>query len=83
MPCETRKLPGGQTAIVCGPRRRPKKCGWCAKPSTKLCDFLLPKGYVPGGGIPTCDKPMCDDHADHRGPNLDYCPAHAAKAVAR
>ncbi len=65
MPCERIG-----NAIVCsrGQRRAPK-CRFCSEPSTKLCDGRAADGHG------TCDKPICDKHAQHVGPNVDYCPA--------
>lgn len=39
---------------------------------------------VPGRGGRTrrCDAPICDDHARAVGPDLDHCPACAARAAA-
>jgi hypothetical protein len=59
----------GVTAIVCGPRPRRKKCCVCSKPSTVLCDWKI-------GGGKTCDRPICEDHAEHVGDDKDLCPEH-------
>ena len=48
-----------------------KRCKWCDKERTKLCDF--PKGRK------TCDAPMCDLHAKKVGKDTDYCPNHAGQ----
>ena len=80
MPCRTIPLPGGGTAIVCGPRvRRPlRRCVVCNVPDTlatmKLCDGPR-NGGKPGQ---TCDAPVCVEHALHIEPDTDYCPAHAS-----
>src|SRR5215475_3517055 len=85
MSCRTIPLPGGATAIVCGPRvRRPiRRCIVCNGPDTrctmKLCDGLL-DGGKPGQ---TCDAPVCVEHAVHVKPDTDYCPQHAHLAQQR
>ncbi len=53
MICRTVKIPGGITAIVCGSRPRPKRCG-CGARADLLCDWKLGNGK-------TCDKPICRD----------------------
>mgnify|MGYP001576472413 FL=1 len=74
MPHEGRPLKDAEGAVVgfaCGPGARTRQpCRWCGKPSTKLCDWPLPKG--------TCDAPMCDGHATAIGWNKDHCPEHVA-----
>lgn len=73
MTCHRVDLPGIGVAIVCGPRRRERKCR-CGAPATKLCDW--PK--LSGNG--TCDRAVCDACAVNVGPDRDYCPAHAKMA---
>ena len=69
MVCEiTRDKSGTVTKISCS--RGPKRCRWCGKLSTKLCDFLLTNGR-------TCYQAMCDDHAQNRGVQIDFCPNHS------
>ncbi len=46
-----------------------KRCKWCDKARTKLCDFPKVKK--------TCDEAMCDLHAKKVGKDIDYCPEHA------
>jgi len=60
--------------IVCirGRREKPRHC-WvrhCDDPVTKLCDW-------PMDGKKTCDRNICDGHADEVGPDRHYCPAHS------
>ena len=70
MTCDIRKTADGQfAAVICSKGNRAPKCRWCAKTSTKLCDYPLSRSH-------TCDAPMCDDHAKHQGPNVDTCPDH-------
>jgi len=72
MPCEVIKIPGGATAIVCsrGSRPRPVPCHYCGKPTTILCDFTGPIAKK------TCDRPICENHRDKVGPDLDHCRLH-------
>lgn len=74
MACRDIQLPGGGTAIVCGPRTRTKTCVVCGRrQSSKLCDFPL-RGAKAGK---TCDRPLCERCAVHSEPDTDYCPTHA------
>lgn len=76
MPCEWIKLPGGGVAHVRYAKPPLKKCQWCQRLSTKLCDFVVsPPEQVTHRR--TCDARMCEDHAKSVGANLDYCPDHA------
>jgi hypothetical protein len=72
--CRGVKLPGGGSAIVCGPRGRTQKCAYCAKSSVALCDAVV--GKTLGGADITCDRPLCKDHARHVEPDEDFCPNH-------
>lgn len=74
--CNTVKLPGGGTAIVCGPRAPTKRCAHCGARSWKLCDG--PAAAGPPGA--TCDRPLCDTCAQHVAPNLDFCRDHRLPA---
>jgi hypothetical protein len=73
MACEHITDKHGTTFICCGSRRRPPKCKFCSKPSTKLCDFPI-HGSKKGK---TCDAPICDDHATSVGEDRDFCPPHS------
>jgi hypothetical protein len=80
MPCSIVNLPGGGVAIVKHAAGRTKKCRFCEKSSTKLCDFVT--GKTLGGANITCDAPICDRHAtpiktSPDADQLDYCPRHA------
>ena len=69
MPCIP--IPGG---IACTrERRRTCSVAGCGNAATLLCDFPL---VGPKAGR-TCDRALCRAHAEHAGPNTDYCPAHA------
>ena len=58
---------GNAVGIICGPRIR--GCIVCGKPSTKACDY--PRKPKPSRAL--CNARMCDDHAVHVGPDLDWC----------
>ncbi len=58
----------GVTAIVCGPKPRRKRCS-CGKPGEYLCDWKI-------GGGKTCDKPICDEHAEEVAEDKHLCPEH-------
>lgn len=77
MPCTHVTLPGGQRAIVCGPRRRPKLCA-CGQPATLLCDWK-----VPAKKSGTCDRPICEACTHSPAPDKDLCTDHAAQWKAR
>lgn len=63
--------------IVCT-RRKPKPCKYCSKPAPFECDFPMKAiGVVyPDGKERLCDAPICEEHAEHVGANLDYCKVH-------
>lgn len=77
MKCETVKLPGGVTAIVCSRGSRSSKptiCQFCQeRPATKLCDQIINSE----GKKRTCDAGICDKCAASGGQGIDYCPNHA------
>jgi hypothetical protein len=73
--CEHVRLPGGGTAIVCGPRRSHDRCR-CGRIATLACDWKMPKGTtVRKTG--TCDKPLCERCTVSPAPDKDLCPTHA------
>jgi hypothetical protein len=47
-------------------------CRECFDVADSLCDF-------PVGNGKTCDRPLCEHCASEVGPDLHYCPAHAAE----
>jgi hypothetical protein len=67
-------LPGGIRAHVkmARPPRRSCSAEGCTRWATKLCDFAV-------GPKRTCSKPICDQHAQSVGPDLDHCPVHAGR----
>jgi hypothetical protein len=70
--CERIAVPGG-FAILCGVRRRRKRCiGW-ADPGTacqKWAEFECD----------ACDAPLCRRCRIHVPPDKDFCRAHRAEA---
>jgi len=68
MACEHLTLPGGFHVIACG-RRRHKPCHACARPAGFQCDWKLPGGK-------TCDRWICNDHAQEVAPDKHLCPEH-------
>lgn len=74
--CDYVDLPGGGKAIVRFSGKRPPKCGWCARTSSKLCDAIVsPPEQVTHKR--TCDAPICDQCTTSAGRNRDLCPMHA------
>jgi hypothetical protein len=72
MGCNTIRMPGGGTGIICTGRTRAKPCQWCGSRSSLLCDFPV----VRNGKASTCNAPMCGSCGRPVGENLDYCPPH-------
>ena len=76
MSCEVVRW-GDGAVILCGrSRRKAPKC-WvahCKFSSTKECDWPLGDGK-------TCDRHICDGHADEVGPDRHYCPAHSIESA--
>lgn len=70
MGCDRIKLENGQVAIICSRGRRRERCRWCAHtPGVFQCDWKLGAGR-------TCDKHICDKHAQEVGPDKHLCPEH-------
>ena len=84
MACERIKMPGGGSAIICGPRARARTCSVCKRKTEnfRLCDFRLshPSQVT---HVRTCDAVLCTSCAVHREPDYDYCPLHAAAVEGR
>lgn len=82
MACRVISLPGGATAIVCGPRGRGAQSCNCGSglPANKLCDFELPRlRYRRQSGSKTCDRKICAKCATHVEPDTDYCREHSSR----
>jgi hypothetical protein len=75
MVCETVRLPGGGSAIVCGRHRRRPKCSapGCSAPSEFQCDAPAPRRKSG-----TCDRHLCASHRTTPQDGVDFCPEHAA-----
>lgn len=69
MTCQHVQIPGGGSAIVCGPTKR---CS-CGGKATLECDWKV-KGKMSG----TCDKGLCPRCTYVPAPGKDLCPKHAA-----
>lgn len=83
MTCKRLDLGKGGVAIVCSRTTLRPRCSidGCRNASTKLCDFPL-KGAKVGK---TCDRRLCDKHAQEQSVGVDFCPTHhdLAKAASR
>lgn len=69
--CDSVKMPGGGTAIICGVRTHPRYCATCGREAVALCDWKVPSKYSG-----TCDQPMCAQHAKRVALNKHLCPEH-------
>jgi hypothetical protein len=54
-----------------------QRCAYCSREHTKLCDGPAPAD----ANRKTCDRPLCNLHAFHAGPDTDYCEAHKPGAA--
>lgn len=70
MACEFFRSDDGKVVGVMCSRGPKKRCVYCGKPMTKLCDYPLEDGK-------TCDVPMCSACATHIGDDLDVCRKHS------
>lgn len=64
--CYIRDTPDGRM-FMCG--NLGPHCAECADVSDYLCDY-------PVGRKKTCDRNLCEVHANEIAPNLHYCAAH-------
>lgn len=62
---------GKKLGIICFDSDAFGTCYKCGKPSTRLCDFV--KGASKNE---TCDRPMCDNCANSKGNDFDFCDEH-------
>ena len=65
-------MPFKNGMIVCSRHSKLKKCAYCERDSSTLCDYPLKSGR-------TCDSPMCALHTWSPEANTDYCRHHRAK----
>lgn len=80
MGCDTIKLGDGIVVIACSRGRRERKCRYCSRPASKLCDFKM----TIDGGWKICDAPLCGQCAVSTGPETDECRVHKSdKALDR
>lgn len=69
--CEHVKLPGGDSAIICGARgAAPRHCA-CGREAVALCDWKMP---AKESG--TCDRPICAVHTKQVARGKHLCPEH-------
>jgi len=68
MKCQVLKV-GDTTAIVCSRGKRWKKCQFCGRGASLLCD-----GAKASGPRGTCDADLCATCAVHVGTDRDLCP---------
>jgi hypothetical protein len=66
MPCYTKKTEGGRMFICGDLGEQCAECGWLGE---NLCDYPVGEGK-------TCDRLLCDEHANEIAPDLHYCAAH-------
>lgn len=66
MPCYVKKTDDG-TTFICG--EFGGHCSICADAASILCDF-------PVGDGKTCDRNLCENHANLIGNDLHYCVDH-------
>lgn len=72
MGCSIEKTASGATIIMCGGGKTQRRCHYCTRMSTKLCDFPV------GDGL-TCDRRLCGQCAVSKGPDKDECRLHDLK----
>lgn len=65
---------GRPIGFICGRgRQQPKRCAYCHRDSSKLCDAMVDSGQRAGK---TCDVPMCHLHTFSPHVDVDYCRDH-------
>ena len=93
MHCTPVRMSDGSVAIICGPRRAPRKpCVGCGKPSTRLCDVVIDRrprtrlrldGRIDDAPVETtCDAPVCVSCSQRIGKSEDRCPQHYTSRLA-
>lgn len=80
MGCEIVKI-GDAVSFACGRGvGRPRKCAYCSRPSSKLCDFVTSYREEGLAQVPSaCDAPLCGPCAKSVGPGRDHCRAHGLR----
>ena len=68
MTCYLLSLKDGKNGIVCGDLG--PACIECGAVAEYLCDYPVGEGK-------TCDRPLCDAHAERIAPDIHYCPSHS------
>ena len=68
MPCYIKDRPDGRM-FICGEELDLPQCGECLDFADNLCDY-------PVGDGKTCDRNLCDVHANEIGPDMHYCAVH-------
>lgn len=67
MPCYMKDSPELGRMFICGDLgEHCAECGWVGE---YLCDY-------PVGDGKTCDRQLCESHANEIAPDLHYCAAH-------
>ena len=67
MGCYSFKTSDGEAGIMCGDLG--EHCADCGTCADFLCDY-------PVGNGKTCDRQLCDDHANEVAPEIHYCDQH-------
>lgn len=68
-----RDAEGRPIGFICGRGAKPKRCTYCGRDSSKLCDALIDSGQRAGK---TRDVPMCHLHTFSPRVEVDYCRDH-------
>jgi hypothetical protein len=77
------RLPDGTVMHIKRSRPPRRRCAFCDRWSTKLCDFKIPRDGIGRIRERTCDKPLCGFCAVSVGADIDHCPDHPAAAGAQ
>lgn len=73
MGCRIVRGDAGIVVIACGPNAHTaRKCHYCSRPHTKLCDFKM----AIDGGWKLCSLRLCGQCAVSKGQDIDICRTH-------